>query len=54
MSTFVQEKLNKNLMMVKEKTLVNKTDLSKIPIEKSWSFADKTIKDTSYITHGKY
>ncbi|MBS4027937.1 MAG: site-specific DNA-methyltransferase [Ignavibacteriales bacterium] len=30
------------------------SELSKIPIEKSWSFADKTIKDTSYITHGYY
>lgn len=25
-----------------------------IPIDYSWSFADKTIKDTSYITHGYY
>lgn len=40
--------------MVKEKAFAYQTDLSKIPIEKSWSFADKTIKDTSYITHGKY
>lgn len=28
--------------------------LSEIPIEKKWSFADKTIKDTAYITHGYY
>lgn len=28
--------------------------LSKIPIDPSWSFSDKTIKDTSYITHGYY
>ncbi len=27
---------------------------SNIPIEYSWSFRDKTIKDTSYITHGYY
>ena len=34
--------------------IIEKIDLSKIPIEKSWSFSDKTIKDTSYITHGYY
>ncbi len=28
--------------------------LSKIPIEYDWSFSDKTIKDTAYITHGYY
>lgn len=28
--------------------------LSEIPIEYSWSFSDKTIRDTSYITHGYY
>lgn len=28
--------------------------LTDIPIDYSWSFADKTIKDTSYITHGYY
>ena len=28
--------------------------LSDIPINYSWSFSDKTIKDTSYITHGYY
>ena len=26
----------------------------KIPIDYSWSFSDKTIKDTTYITHGYY
>ena len=31
-----------------------KPDFSTIPIEKSWSFSDKTIKDTAYITHGFY
>lgn len=30
------------------------TILSDIPIDYSWSFSDKTIKDTSYITHGYY
>ena len=35
-------------------TLFQKTDFSQIPIEKSWSFSDKTIKDTAYITHGYY
>ncbi len=28
--------------------------LSTIPIQYDWSFSDKTIKDTSYITHGFY
>lgn len=35
-------------------TLLERTDLSTIPIDYSWAFADKTIKDTSYITHGYY
>ena len=35
-------------------TLLERTELSTIPIDYSWSFADKTIKDTSYITHGYY
>ncbi len=26
--------------------------LSKIKIDSSWSFADKTRKDTAYVTHG--
>jgi DNA modification methylase len=30
------------------------TSLSDIKIDYSWSFSDKTIKDTSYITHGYY
>jgi len=34
--------------------LLKKTKLTKIPIDYTWSFADKTIKDTSYITHGFY
>ena len=34
--------------------LLEKTYLSTIPIDSSWSFADKTIKDTAYITHGYY
>ena len=37
--------------------LATKSDtkiLSKIPIEYDWSFSDKTIKHTSYITHGYY
>lgn len=29
-------------------------NFSDIPVEKYWSFSDKTIKDTSYITHGYY
>jgi len=35
-------------------TLLERTDLSTIPIDYSWSFSDKSIKDTSYITHGYY
>ncbi len=30
------------------------TSLTDISVDYSWSFADKTIKDTSYITHGYY
>ncbi len=29
-------------------------DFSKMEIDYSWSFSDKTIKDTAYITHGYY
>lgn len=32
----------------------SKKTLSDIPIKYDWSFTDKTIKDTSYITHGYY
>ncbi len=28
--------------------------LSSFPVDYSWSFSDKTIKDTAYITHGYY
>ncbi|MGQ9846927.1 MAG: DNA methyltransferase [Bacteroidales bacterium] len=35
-------------------TLLKRKDFSTIPIDYSWSFADKTISDTSYITHGYY
>lgn len=47
---FIQQM--KNITIVT--TLLERTDLSTIPIDYSWSFADKTIKDTSYITHGYY
>ncbi len=30
------------------------SDFSKIEIDYSWSFSDKTAKDTAYITHGYY
>lgn len=33
---------------------IEKEILSNINIDKSWSFAEKTIKDTTYITHGYY
>ncbi|MDR1911779.1 MAG: site-specific DNA-methyltransferase [Helicobacteraceae bacterium] len=29
-------------------------NLSSIPIDRSWAFSDKTVKDTAYITHGYY
>ncbi len=32
----------------------NIKNLSKIPLRYEWSFANKTIKDTAYITHGIY
>jgi len=35
-------------------TKSRRVSFSTIPIDYSWSFADKTIKDTSYITHGYY
>jgi len=39
---------------MKETAYIDGTDISTIPIDYSWSFSDKTIKDTSYITHGYY
>lgn len=36
------------------KTEIQKKRLSEIPIEYDWSFSDKTIKHTAYITHGYY
>ena len=30
------------------------TDFSQIAVRPDWSFSDKTIKDTAYITHGIY
>lgn len=33
---------------------IENVSLSTIAIDYSWSFSDKTIKDTSYITHGYY
>src|SRR3972149_9226291 len=39
---------------MKEMAVLERPNLSAIPIDKTWSFADKTIKDTSYITHGYY
>lgn len=40
--------------MLKINSTENLSDLSNITIDYSWSFIDKTIKDTSYITHGYY
>lgn len=36
------------------KEISHKKTLDLVPIDYSWSFSDKTIKDTSYITHGYY
>lgn len=33
---------------------LDEKNLAKTPIDYSWSFSEKTIKDTSYITHGYY
>ncbi|WP_300366404.1 DNA methyltransferase [Brachyspira sp.] len=32
----------------------NMNNFSSIPLDYSWSFSDKTIKDTAYITHNYY
>ncbi len=46
------------MKIVKEKSKTVKGDkenlFKDIPIEKSWSFSEKTIRDTSYATHGYY
>ncbi len=42
------------MIALKEKTSYSLIELSEIPIEYDWSFSDKTIKDTAYITHGFY
>ncbi len=34
--------------------LVKKKQFIEIPIDYIWSFSDKTVRDTSYITHGYY
>lgn len=39
---------------MKESTFIEKETLVNIIIDKTWSFAEKTIKDTTYITHGYY
>lgn len=36
------------------KTEITNKKLSEIPIEYDWSFSEKTIKHTAYITHGYY
>jgi DNA modification methylase len=35
-------------------TNVRVNTLSELPIKDDWSFSEKTIKDTAYITHGYY
>ncbi len=42
------------MIALKQKSSYTLTELSTIPIEYDWSFSDKTIKDTAYITHGFY
>lgn len=39
---------------MKEISLIEIDNLSNIEVDKSWSFAEKTIKDTTYISHGYY
>lgn len=39
---------------MKELLSIEKEILSNINVDKTWSFAEKTIKDTTYITHGYY
>jgi len=39
---------------MKELLSIEKEILSNISVDKTWSFAEKTIKDTTYITHGYY
>ena len=46
--------LTKNIIKPKSKTSNDFKILSKIPVKYKWSFANKTIKDTAYITHGIY
>lgn len=42
------------MIAIKQEIHDNQIELSEIPIEYDWSFSDKTIKDTAYITHGYY
>jgi DNA modification methylase len=39
---------------MKESSFIEKENLSNIDIDRTWSFTEKTIKDTTYITHGYY
>jgi hypothetical protein len=39
---------------MKELALIEKEVLAKIKVDETWSFADKTIMDRSYIIHGYY
>ena len=48
MITAIKQNLLKNSEIFKIK------DFSSIDIDYSWSFSDKTIKDTAYITHNYY
>lgn len=46
--------LTKEIIETEAKIDNNFKNLSEIPIKYEWSFADKTIKHTAYITHGYY
>ena len=48
MTTVINQKLLGKSEIFKTK------DFSSIDIDYSWSFSDKTIKDTAYITHNYY
>ncbi len=43
-----------NIVEYVNKKIMSYKTLSKLPIIYDWSFSDKTIKDTAYITHGYY
>lgn len=39
---------------MKELSFIEKDTLANIAVDKTWSFAEKTTRDTTYLTHGYY